>query len=153
MKAISDRQRAPRDPEAGFTLTELMVVIFIIGLLATVVVVNVLPSADRATVEKARIDIRNIELALELYRGDMLTYPTTEQGLDALVEMPQGAARAERYREGGYIRRLPIDPWGNEYQYVYPGQNGPFDLFSMGADGEPGGEGDGADIGNWRQER
>ncbi len=149
MKRDEARAGATRDGEAGFTLTELMVVIFIIGLLATVVLVNVLPSRDQAMVEKARADIRLLEQALELYRMDMLVYPSTEQGLEALVEAPGGVEREERYREGGYIRRLPEDPWGRPYQYVYPGENGPFDLYSTGADGEPGGEELNQDIGNW----
>lgn len=149
MKRDEARSGAMDRGEAGFTLTELMVVIFIIGLLATVVLVNVLPSRDQAMVEKARADIRLLEQALELYRMDMLVYPTTEQGLEALVEAPGGVERAERYREGGYIRRLPDDPWGRPYQYVSPGENGAFDLYSTGADGAPGGEELNQDIGNW----
>ncbi len=141
--------RARRD--AGFTLTELLVSIFIIGLLATVVLVNVLPAMDSSRVEKARADVAALETALEQYRFDMAVYPTTEQGLAALVQAPAGAARAERYRSGGYVRRLPDDPWGNPYQYRAPGDEGrAFDLFSAGADGEPGGEDLNADIGNWR---
>lgn len=135
-------RRRPR----GFTLVELMVVIFIIGLLATVVIVNVLPSQDRAMTEKAKADLALIEQALEMYRLDNLAYPTTEQGLAALQQPPAGLASPERYRSGGYLRRLPADPWGNPYQYRAPGQSGPYDLFSLGADGQPGGEGEGADI-------
>lgn len=135
--------------EAGFTLVELMVVIVIIGLLATVVVINVLPSQDRAMVEKARADIALLEQAVEMYRLDLLVYPTTEQGLEALVAMPSGLDRAERYRPGGYIKRLPDDPWGRPYRYVRPGEHGAFDIFSFGADGRLGGEGNDADIGNW----
>lgn len=149
MKQNETQRNKKQRREAGFTLTELMVVIFIIGLLATVVLVNVLPSRDQAMVEKARADIRLLEQALDLYRMDMLVYPSTEQGLEALVEMPGGVERESRYREGGYIRRLPEDPWGRPYQYVYPGENGPFDVYSTGADGEPGGEELNEDIGNW----
>jgi len=134
---------------AGFTLVELMVVIVIIGLLATVVAINVLPSQDRAMVEKARADVSVLEQALETYRLENLSYPRTENGLDALTNAPPGLARPERYRKGGYIRRLPTDPWGNAYQYRQPGQRGAFDVFSLGADGAEGGEGDNADIGNW----
>ncbi len=135
--------------QSGFTLVELMVVIVIIGLLATVVMLNVLPSQDKAMVEKARADISTLEQALETYRLENLAYPSTQQGLDALVKAPAGLARPERYREGGYIRRLPADPWGNAYQYRQPGQHGRVDVFSMGADGREGGEGENADIGNW----
>jgi general secretion pathway protein G len=135
--------------EAGFTLIEVMVVIVIIGLLATVVMINVLPSQDRAMKEKARADVAVLEQAVESYRLENLSFPTTEQGLSALVSPPSGLARPDRYREGGYVRRLPKDPWGNAYQYRYPGENGRFDVYSMGADGQKGGEGDDADIGNW----
>lgn len=135
--------------EAGFTLVEVMVVVVIIGLLATVVMINVLPSQDRAMKEKARTDVAVLEQALETYRLETLTFPTTEQGLSALVTAPAGLTRPDRYREGGYIRRLPQDPWGNPYQYRYPGERGRFDVYSFGADGQKGGEGDDADIGNW----
>ena len=133
----------------GFTLIELMVVIVIIGLLATVVVINVLPSQDRAMAEKARADIALLEQALDSYRLDNLVYPRTEHGLQALLQPPAGLARPERYRNGGYIRRLPADPWGNPYQYRIPGRRGAFDVYSFGADGVEGGEGENADIGNW----
>lgn len=135
---------------AGFTLVELMVVIVILGLLATVVAINVLPSQNRAMVEKARADISTLEQAVEQYQIDNLRPPTTQQGLQALVEPPSGLSRPERYRPGGYIRRLPQDPWGNAYLYAQPGRQGLFDVYSLGADGQPGGEGDDADIGNWR---
>lgn len=134
----------------GFTLIELMVVIVILGLLATVVVINVLPSQDRAMAEKARADVALLEQALDSYRLDNLVYPRTEQGLQALQQPPPGLARPERYRSGGYVRRLPADPWGNPYQYRMPGRHGAFDVFSFGADGVEGGEGENADIGNWQ---
>jgi general secretion pathway protein G len=143
MKNLNKRRRA------GFTLVELLVVIVIIGLLATVVVINVLPSQDRAMVEKARADVATLETALETYRLENLSYPRQEDGLQALVTAPAGLARPERYRQGGYVRRLPEDPWGNPYQYRNPGRHGPVDVFSLGADGREGGEGDDADIGNW----
>ena len=133
----------------GFTLIELLVVIVIIGLLATVVTLNVLPSQDRAMVEKARADVALLEQALDNYRLENLAYPRTDDGLQALLKPPASLARPERYRPGGYIRRLPDDPWGNPYQYAFPGRNGRFDVYSFGADGAAGGEGDGADIGNW----
>ncbi len=135
---------------AGFTLVELMVVIVIIGLLATMVMINVMPSQDRAMVEKARADVSVLEQAMETYRLDNLVYPTTEQGLAALVQAPAGLARPERYRQGGYVRRLPEDPWGNAYQYRRPGRQAAFDVYSFGADGAEGGEGENSDIGNWQ---
>lgn len=147
MRPFSRRKRRRQN---GFTLVELMVVIVIIGLLATVVMLNVLPSQDRAMVGKARADISVLEQALESYRLDNLAYPTNEAGLQALVAAPAGLARADRYRQGGYVRRLPDDPWGHPYQYRAPGEHGAIDIFSLGADGEPGGEGDDADIGNWQ---
>lgn len=100
-------------------------------------------------VEKARADIAVLEQAMETYRLENLTYPGTEQGLDALLNAPPGLSRPERYRRGGYIRRLPSDPWGNPYQYRQPGRRGPFDVYSFGADGVEGGDADNADIGNW----
>jgi general secretion pathway protein G len=126
-----------------------MVVVVIIGLLATVVAVNVLPSQDRAMTEKAKADIAVLEQAVETYRLENFRYPRTEDGLSALVAPPSGMTNPERYREGGYIRRLPKDPWGADYQYQAPGEHGPFDIYSFGADGEKGGEGKDADLGNW----
>ena len=136
----SPSPEAARRGRMGFTLVEMMVTIVIIGLLATVVVINVLPSQDKAMVGKARADLATLENALEQYRLDMLTFPTTGGGLSA-----------DRYRTGGYIRRLPEDPWGNAYQYRRESEHGQtFDVFSYGADGKPGGEGNDADIGNWQ---
>ena len=146
----TSRQRRRPRAEAGFTLLELMVVIVILGLLATIVMVNVLPSQDRAMKEKARADISVLEQSIEGYRLDNFVFPTNEQGLQALVAPPAGMTRPDRYREGGYIRRLPQDPWGNPYQYAVPGEKGRFDIYSFGADGRKGGEGDDADIGNWK---
>jgi general secretion pathway protein G len=147
---MTRRKMRPRPAsEAGFTLVELMVVVVILGLLATVVMINVLPSQDRAMREKTKADISTQEQAVETYRLEMLAYPTTAQGLAALTQLPAGVPRADRYREGGYIRRLPDDPWGNPYQYAYPGERGRFDVYSFGADGAKGGEGEDADIGNW----
>lgn len=149
----SDTQRehgftpSTRSAEHGFTLTELMVVLVIIGLLATVVLINVLPSQDRAMVTKARADIATLETAMELYRLDNLAYPAPSEGLAALRSPPASLADPARYRPGGYIRALPDDPWGRPYQLQVPGPDGaPFAILSLGADGAPGGDGDNADI-------
>lgn len=137
-----------RQKRQGFTLVELMVVIVIIGLLATVVAINVLPSQDRAMVGKARADISVLEQAIETYRLDNLTFP---DDLNALTTAPASLAQPERYRQGGYIRRLPEDPWGNPYQYRrQSAHGGQFDVYSLGADGKEGGEGNDADLGNWQ---
>lgn len=139
-------QRRKRS-EFGFTLTELMVVIFIIGLLATVVIINVLPSQDRSMVTKAQADIATLESALEMYRLDNLTYPATSEGLAALTRPPATLADPARYRRGGYVKRLPDDPWGRPYQYQAPAPDGgAFDVWSFGADGAPGGVDENADI-------
>jgi general secretion pathway protein G len=135
-----------RERERGFTLVELMVVIVIIGLLATVVVVNVMPSQDKAMTTKARADIATLEQAMEMYRLDNLTYPGGADGLNALVSPPATLAQPARYRPGGYIKKLPNDPWGRPYQLATPGKSGPFDIYSLGADGAPGGSGEDADI-------
>ncbi|MEJ6595982.1 type II secretion system major pseudopilin GspG [Parasphingorhabdus sp.] len=137
----------PRQKRNGFTLVELMVVIFILGLLTTIVVINVLPSQDRAMVQKARADIATLGQALEMYRLDNLAYPGSSDGLQALIAQPASLATTARYRQGGYIKKLPDDPWGRPYQYDNPGRQGPgFDLYSLGADGAPGGDDDNADI-------
>jgi len=130
----------------GFTLVELMVVIFIIGLLAAVVVINVMPNQEKAMIGKAKADIATLEQALEMYRLDNLTYPSASDGLQALVTAPAGLAQPARYRQGGYIKQLPNDPWGRPYQFTVPGKAGAFDVWSTGADGAPGGEAENADI-------
>ena len=145
------RQQAQKaiKAEDGFSLLELMVVIVIMGLLTTVVVINVLPSQDRAMQEKARADIRLISQALEMYRMETLKYPTLEEGIDVLSRAPQGSVA----RRESFIQSLPKDPWGNPYQYLIPGEHGTYDVFSYGADGRLGGEGLNADIGNWVQDQ
>lgn len=137
--------------QAGFSLVEVMVVMVIIGLLVTFVVINVLPSQDKAMVQKAKADIRILEQALEMYRLDMLDYPAREVGLNGLLNLPEGAANAQRYRKGGYVKFLPDDPWGRPYIYAYPGEHGVVDIFSYGADGQPGGESLAADIVSWQK--
>ncbi|MEH6386435.1 MULTISPECIES: type II secretion system major pseudopilin GspG [Pseudomonas] len=140
--------------QRGFTLIEVMVVVVILGILAAVVVPRVMDRPDQARVTKAENDIRALESALNLYRLDNFNYPTTEQGLNALVTRPSGDATARNWRTGGYIDRLQKDPWGREYQYRRPGRGDrEYDLFSLGADGRPGGEDSNADIGNWDPEQ
>ena len=139
-----------RSAEHGFTLIELMVVIVILGLLATVVALNVLPSQDRAMVGKAKADISLIEQSLEMYRLNNLVYPSSSDGLQALLTPPASLTQPERYQPGGYVKKLPKDPWGRPYLYASPGTRGTFDIYSLGADGAEGGEGDNADIGNWQ---
>ena len=144
------KRNVDRRGQAGITMIELLVVLSIIALISALVVVNVLPERDRAAVKKAQIDIGIIEAALDQYRLDMFTYPSTEQGLEALISAPTNLNRASDYRPGGYLRGgVPLDPWGQPYQYRFPGENSPIDIFSLGADGERGGEGLNADIGNW----
>lgn len=131
----------------GFTLVEMMVVVVILGLLATVVAINVLPSRDQAMVTKAQADIATLEQAVETYRLDNLDFPAD---LQSLVAAPAGLSNPDRYRQGGYVRRLPEDPWGQPYQYRRPSAHGgQFDIYSYGADRKEGGEGDDADLGNW----
>ena len=134
---------------SGFTLIEIMVVIVILGILAAVVVPRVMDRPDTARIVKAKQDVRALEGALELYRLDNFNYPSTDQGLEALVTEPSGSPEAKNWKAGGYMKRLPTDPWGNEYQYLSPGVNGDIDIFTYGADGEEGGEDTNADVGNW----
>ncbi|ANO31810.1 type II secretion system major pseudopilin GspG [Vibrio breoganii] len=135
--------------QQGFTLLEVMVVVVILGILASFVVPNLLGNKEKADQQKAITDIVALENALDMYKLDNSVYPTTDQGLDALVSRPTGSPEPRNYRGDGYIRRLPNDPWGNEYQYLSPGDNGNIDIFTLGADGQEGGEGAAADIGNW----
>ena len=136
---------------AGCTLCEIMVVVIIIGILAAIVAPNVIGRVDDAQITKARAELSNIENALKFYRLDNFAYPTTEQGLEALVTKPNDP-NVRNWKPGGYLDRMPKDPWGNPYQYLNPGNNGEIDIYTLGRDGRPGGEGLDADIGNWDSE-
>ncbi|WP_425052951.1 type II secretion system major pseudopilin GspG [Psychromarinibacter sp. S121] len=142
---------AERD-DAGFSLLELMVVVVILSILALVIVPRVINRPDQARVVRVQTDLAALESAINLYKLDNFRYPTTEQGLDALVTRPAGEPAPANWAEGGYIERLPKDPWGNDYQYLSPGVHGEFDIFTFGADGAQGGEGADADIGTWNRE-
>ena len=133
----------------GFSLIEVLVVVVIISILAAVVVPRIMDEPDRARVVRAEQDIQALVTALNLYRLDNATYPSTEQGLEALVERPSGEPQPRNYKAGGYLNELPIDPWGRPYQYLNPGLHGDVDVWSLGANGLPGGEGINAEIGNW----
>jgi len=137
-----------RARQTGFTLIELMVVLVIIGVLAALIVPNVLDRADDARATAAKTDVNNLMQALKLYRLDNQRYPTTEQGLQALVARPATPPVPANWKP--YIEKLPNDPWGRPYQYLNPGVKGEIDVMSFGADGQPGGEGNDADIGSWQ---
>lgn len=145
-RGIHRRERPSRN--TGFTLIEIMVVVVILGLLAAIVVPKVMSRPDEARVVAARADIAAIHQALKLYRLDNISYPTTEQGLGALVARPTSNPIPQNWKTGGYLDRVPKDPWGREYQYLNPGLKGEVDVFSLGADGQPGGEANNSDIYN-----
>lgn len=134
---------------AGFSLIEILVVVVIIGILAAVIVPRVMDEPDRARVTKARQDVQSLVTALNMYKLDNYQYPSTQQGLEALVRQPSGQPEAPNWKPGGYIDRLPDDPWGRPYQYLNPGLKGEIDVWSFGANGMPGGEGINGEIGNW----
>jgi general secretion pathway protein G len=140
--------------QAGFTLIELMVVVVIIAILAGLVIPRFMGETDKAKQAKAKMQIESLESALKMYKLDNGSYPTTEQGLKALVETPTVGNLPKNWRQGGYLEKgkVPKDPWDHEYVYVSPGSHGDFDLSSLGADGEPGGEGFDKDINNWEIE-
>jgi general secretion pathway protein G len=137
----------PRGRASGFTLIEIMVVVVILGILAALIAPNVISRIDEAQVTKVKQDLRAIESALKLYRLDRFRYPTSEEGLNALVTRPSDASVP--WPQGGYLDRLPTDPWNRPYLYLQPGNNGEFDVYTLGRDGQQGGEGLDADIGNW----
>lgn len=138
--------------EEGFTLIEIMVVIIILGLLVAIVAPKILGRTDDARITATKLQIRQLEEALHLYKLDNGVYPSTEQGLDALINKPTIGEIPSRWREGGYVPKIPNDPWTHPYVYISPGAHGDYDLSSYGADGEPGGEGKNADIESWNIE-
>jgi general secretion pathway protein G len=140
--------RARKD--AGFTLIEIMVVIAIIGILATLIVPKIMGRPDEARATAAKHDVGTLVQAFKLYRLDIGRYPTTEQGVKALVEKPTSEPVPQNWKAGGYLDSIPKDPWGNPYQYANPGTRSEIDVYSFGADGKPGGTGNDADIGNWQ---
>lgn len=143
--------RAGARRSGGFTLIEIMVVVIILGILAAIVAPNVIGRIDDAQVTRAKSDLRGIENALDFYRMDNFQYPTSEQGLEALVTRPNDP-NLRNWKTGGYLDRVPKDPWGNPYVYLNPGNHGEIDIYTLGRDGRPGGEGLDADIGNWELE-
>lgn len=140
------RQMMMKRAQTGFTLIEVMVVVVILGILASFVVPRFMDKPDQAKIVKAENDVRAIESALAMYRLDNHNYPSTSDGLQALLDAPSDAPA---WKEGGYLDKLPKDPWGNDYQYLNPGVHGSIDVFSFGSDGQQGGDGVAADVGNW----
>jgi general secretion pathway protein G len=143
-----NRLKSVRARRRGFTLIELMVILVIVGVLAALIVPNVLDRTDDSRVTAARSDVNNLMQALKLYKLDNQVYPSAEQGLQALAQRPSTAPAAPNWRP--YVDKLPADPWGRPYQYLNPGVHGPVDVLSLGADGQPGGDGPNADIGSWQ---
>jgi len=139
--------RHSRMRQQGFTLLEILVVVAIMAILATVVILNTVDSVDKARVARAKADVQSLTSALQLYKLDNFTYPTTQQGLEALTSKPSGNPPAPNWK--AYVSKMPLDPWNKPYQYLQPGQRGEIDVYSMGSDSKPGGEGPAADIGNW----
>lgn len=138
--------------QRGFTLIEIMVVVVIIGVLGSIIVPQFMSRPDQAKVTAARSDLQAIATALEMYRLDNFNYPSTQQGLEALSVRPTGTPAAKNWNPQGYLKSLPLDPWGTPYQYLNPGvRTSAYDLFSLGSDGLPGGDGYAADIGNWTE--
>ncbi|WP_223789818.1 type II secretion system major pseudopilin GspG [Marinicella meishanensis] len=133
----------------GFTLMEILIVVVILSILAVAVVPQFMDAPDKAKVSRAQADVKNLETSLSMYKLDNFNFPSTSQGLQALVQKPAGTPEARNWKPGGYISKLPNDPWDNPYQYLNPGNHGTIDIYSFGADGQPGGDGLNADIGNW----
>ncbi|MGB1271662.1 MAG: type II secretion system major pseudopilin GspG [Endozoicomonas sp.] len=137
--------------QSGFTLIEIMVVVVILGILAAMVAPKILSRPDQAKVTVAKSDIETISQALELFRLDNGFYPSMDQGLEALVKKPSSTPEARNWNPDGYLKKVPVDPWGNPYMYLQPGNHGKYDLYSLGSDGREGGEGLNKDLGNWEE--
>jgi general secretion pathway protein G len=148
---IVSRLSLGRRLQRGFTLVEIMVVVVIIGILGALVVPKLLGRTGESRVAAAKVDIATLKQALNLYKLDNQRYPTTDQGLQALMQKPTSGPAANGWKAGGYLEKVPKDPWGNPYQYLAPGIHGEVDVFSLGADGQPGGTGEDADVGSWEQ--
>lgn len=151
LTATTENRDGTHRGQRGFSLIEIMVVLVIIGLLVSIVAPNVLDQADKARVQKVQADFNAIQVALKMYKLDNFTYPSTEQGLEALVEKPSLDPIPKNWKKSGYLPNLPLDPWGNPYQYLSPPEfgTGDFDIYTLGADGLTGGEDENADIGTW----
>ena len=134
--------------QRGFTLIEIMVVVVIIGILVAAVAPKILSRPEQARIAKAKLDITSLENAFEMYKADNYQYPSTDQGIEALVSKPSGSPQPRNYNKGGYIKKLPKDPWDKEYVYLNPGIHGEIDIYSFGPDGQPSDD----DIGNWNIE-
>ncbi|MGE5239188.1 MAG: type II secretion system major pseudopilin GspG [Chloroflexota bacterium] len=148
----AERSTSPRSfGREGFTLLEIIIVVLILSILAAIVAPRIVGRTDDARIAEGKVQMRNFETALKLYKLDNGSYPDTQQGLEALIEKPTSGRIPQNYREGGYLeqKKIPLDPWGNPYVYVSPGLHGDFDIISYGADGKEGGEGTDADITNW----
>ncbi|MFT5450637.1 MAG: general secretion pathway protein G [Enterobacterales bacterium] len=135
--------------QGGFSLLEIMVVVVIIGILVASIAPTLFGETEKARLTRVKVDITALEDALERYKMDNFNYPTTDQGLEGLITLSNSPPEPKHFKDGGYVRRIQKDPWGNDYQYISPGQEGPYDLFTLGADGEVGGEEANTDIGNW----
>ncbi|HET6514643.1 MAG TPA: type II secretion system major pseudopilin GspG [Thermodesulfovibrionales bacterium] len=149
-----DLRPATSHAHTGFTLLEVIIVVFILSILAAIVAPRIIGRTDDARIAEAKVQIRNFETALKLFKMDNGFYPDTQQGLESLVQMPTSGKLPAKYREGGYLeqKKIPLDPWGNPYVYVSPGLHGDFDIMSYGADGKEGGEGVNADIKSWEMQ-
>lgn len=148
MKNLARVQQSRFD-QSGFTLMEILIVVVILSILAVAVVPQFLDQPDKARVARAQQDIQSINTALSIYKMDNFQYPSTSQGLSALMQKPSGTPEAKNWKPGGYVQKLPDDPWGNPYQYLNPGNRADIDIYSFGADGQPGGDGLDTDVGNW----
>lgn len=149
MKGLNMKQMNKRNK--GFTLTEILIALAIVAIMGTVVTLNLIGNTDKANLQKLKADLGTMKTALTTYKLDNGFYPTTEQGLEALIHRPTGDPIPQNYPSGGYLgsSALPKDPWRRDYIYIYPGRNGDFDLYTLGGDGREGGEGENMDIGNW----